>query len=152
VVARATLFVSAAAVTPLVVPWSVVVEVPVVEPIVMFVVEPAAPFVPMFTVLVEPEMVAPVPTLIVPAAVELPSVWLALEKVMLPETVWVLPRLMYCWVPALMRANRPEVVVQMSPLTGVVGAAPCGRLRPAPPAAEATVLTLPVNVLPASGA
>jgi hypothetical protein len=163
VVARATLFVSAAAVTPLVVPWSVVVEVPVVEPIVMFVVEPATPLVPMLTALVvavrvapdarlrvdaavvfpievveapstgptvmlvvEPETpfvpmltafvvavsVAPVPTLMVEAAVELPRVWLALEKVMLPETVWVLPRLISCCVPALMRAKTPLVVVR----------------------------------------
>jgi hypothetical protein len=72
VVARATLFVSAAAVTPLVVPWSVVVEVPVVEPIVMFVVEPATPPVPMFRVFVEPEIVAPEARPIVPVAVELP--------------------------------------------------------------------------------
>jgi hypothetical protein len=52
-----------------------------------------------------------------------------------------------------MRVKTPEVVVQKSPLTRLeVGATPFGRLRPAPPAAEATVLTLPVNVLPASGA
>jgi hypothetical protein len=42
----------------------------------------------------------------------------AFEKVLLD------PSGANCWVPALMRANRPEVVVQMSPLTGVVGATP----------------------------
>jgi hypothetical protein len=72
VVANATLFVSAAAVTPLVVPWSVVVEVPVVEPIVMFVVEPAAPLVPMLTVLPSPVVVAPAARLRADAAVVSP--------------------------------------------------------------------------------
>jgi hypothetical protein len=81
VVARATLFVSAAAVTPLVVPWSVVVEVPVVEPIVMFVVEPATPAVPMFTALVVAVRVAPVARLRVDAAVVLP-----IEVVEAPRT------------------------------------------------------------------
>jgi hypothetical protein len=143
VVARATLFVSTAAVMPLVVPWSVVVEVPVVEPIVMFVVEPATPDVPRLTALVAPLMVAPVPTLIVPAAVELPRVWLALEKVFEPEMVCVPPKSTYCWVEPFWRMNRPPVVVQMSPLTGVVGAVPWGTLKPALAVVEAMVPTLP---------
>jgi hypothetical protein len=63
VVARATLLVSTAAVMPLVVPWSMVVEVPVVEPIVTFVVEPATPEVPMLTAFVVAVRVAPVPKL-----------------------------------------------------------------------------------------
>ena len=93
-------------------------------------------------------MVAPVPMPIVPAAVELPRVCVALEKVIAPDTVWVLAKLMYCWVPPLMRANRPEVVVHRSPLTGVVGAAPWAMFRPAVEVVEATVPTRPVNVAP----
>ena len=162
-------------VMPFVMPWSVVVEVPVVEPIVMFVVEPATPAVPMltalvvavrvapvarlrvdaavvlpievveaprtgpivvsvvepttppvatFTVLVEAEMVAPEATLIVPVAVELPNVEVALEKVLFPLMVCELSKSTYCLLVPFWRMNRPEVVVQMSPLTGDVGATP----------------------------
>jgi hypothetical protein len=202
VVARTTLFVSAAAVTPLVVPWSVVVEpvvppmvtvvvlpaappvamatalfvavmvapvarlsvdaavVPPIEvveapstgPMIVVVVEPTTPPVPMFTALVEPEIVAPEATLIVPAAVELPKVRLALENVFAPPMVCVPAESTYCWVVPFWRMNRPEVVVQMSPLTGVVGATPCGRFRPAVVVVGATVVTKPVKVLPARGA
>jgi hypothetical protein len=80
VVASRVVLLPAVCVTPLVLPLSVVVEVPVVEPMAMLVVEPATPFVPMLTVLVEALIVAPVPTLIVPVAVELPRVWLGLAK------------------------------------------------------------------------
>jgi hypothetical protein len=82
-VAKAVLFVSAAAVTPLVVPWSVVVE-PVVLPMVTVVVLPAAPPVAMATALVEPETVAPVKRLKVDAAVPLPSVMLLMAPVIGP--------------------------------------------------------------------
>jgi hypothetical protein len=71
-VASATLFVSAAGVTPLVVPWSVVVEVLVVEPMAMFVAEPMTPFVAILTVLLDPDAVAPVPRLYVAAVVAVP--------------------------------------------------------------------------------
>jgi hypothetical protein len=51
--------VSTAGVTPLVVPWSVVVDVPVVEPMAIVVVAPARAPVAMFTVLMFPVVVAP---------------------------------------------------------------------------------------------
>ena len=51
----------------------------------------------------------------------------------------------------LMRAKRPVVVVQTSPFVGVVGAAPCGRVRPAVVVLEANVFTFPVRVPPARG-
>jgi hypothetical protein len=194
VVARAVELVSAAAVMPFVMPWSVVVEVPVVEPMAIFVVEPASPFVPMltalvvavrvapvarlsvdvavvlpievveaprtgpivvrvvepttplvatFTVLVEPLIVAPEATPIVPVAVELPNTELALEKVLFPLMVCEVSKSTYCLVTPFWRMNRPEVVVQMSPLTGVVGAAPWAMLKPALAVVEAMVLTLP---------
>ena len=44
---------------PDVLPFNVVVLVPVVEPIAILVVEPAAPLVPRLTVLVSPDIVAP---------------------------------------------------------------------------------------------
>ena len=47
-----------------------VVEVPVAEPIIMLVVEPATPFVPMLTALVTVFSVAPVEILVVCADVE----------------------------------------------------------------------------------
>ena len=75
------LLVSTASVMPFVMPWSVVVEVPVVEPIVMFVVEPATPDVPMLTALVVAVRVAPVARLRVDAAVVLP-----IEVVEAPRT------------------------------------------------------------------
>jgi hypothetical protein len=175
VVARAVELVSAAAVMPFVIPWSVVVEVPVVEPMVIFVVEPTTPpvatftalvvavrvapvarlrvdaavvlpievveaprtgptvmlvvepetpAVPMLTVLVEAEMVAPEATLIVLVAVELPMVCVGLEKTLFPLMVCVPSKSTYCLVVPFWRMNRPEVVVQMSPFTGVVGATP----------------------------
>jgi hypothetical protein len=68
-------------VTPFVMPWSVVVEVPVVEPMAMFVVEPATPAVPMLTVLVVAVRVAPVARLSVDAAVVPP-----IEVVEAPRT------------------------------------------------------------------
>jgi hypothetical protein len=162
VVASSVLLVSTTSVTPLVVPWSVVVEVPVVEPMAMFVVEPATPAVPMLTALVvavrvapvarlrvdaavvlpievveapstgpivvfvvEPETppvpkltvlvealtVAPEPRLIVPVAVEVPMVWVALENVFEPLMVCVPSMSTYWRVEPLMRANRPLVVV-----------------------------------------
>ena len=43
----------------------------------------------------------------------------------------------------MMRARRPEVVVQMSPLTGLAGAVPCGTLKPAEAVTEGMVLILP---------
>jgi hypothetical protein len=135
-----------------VVPPIEVVEAPRTGPRIVVVVEPETPPVPMFRVLVEALMVAPEATLIVPVAVELPRVCEAFEKVMLPDTVWVSLRVISCLVEALMRAKTAPVVVQMSPLTGEVGATPCGRLRPAVPVAEASVVTSPVNVAPASGA
>ena len=49
----------------------------------------------------------------------------------------------YCWVALLMRPNRPVVVVQMSPFTGLVGAVPCGIFNPAFDVVVAIVLTLP---------
>src|SRR5262245_13662361 len=54
-------------------------------------------------------------------------------------------------VTPLTRTNSPVVVVHISPLTGEVGAVPCGRLRPAVPVALATVFSLPVMVPPALG-
>jgi len=135
-----------------VVPPIVVVEAPSTGPRVVVVVEPETPPVPMFRVLVEALMVAPEATLIVPVAVELPRVWLAFEKVMLPETVWVSLSVISCLVAALIRAKTAPVVVQMSPLTGAVGAAPCGTFSPAVAVVEATVVTSPVNVAPASRA
>ncbi len=130
-------------VTPFVMPWSVVVEVPVVEPIVMFVVEPATPDVPRLTALVAPLMVAPEAMLVVPAAVELPKVLFAFEKVFEPPTVCVPPKSMYCWVEPFWRMNRPPVVVQMSPLTGLVGAVPWAMLKPALAVVLAIVPTFP---------
>jgi hypothetical protein len=73
-------------------PLIVMAFVPVVVPMAILVVEPETPFVPMLIAFVVAVRVAPVPTLMVDAAVEFPSVWLALEKVMLPDTVWVLPK------------------------------------------------------------
>ena len=42
------------------------------------------------------------------------------------------------------------MVVQISPLTGEVGATPCGRVRPAVEVVEAGVITSPVKVAPES--
>ena len=50
----------------------------------MFVVEPDKPAVPMFIALVTPVVVAPVPKPYVEAAVELPTVTVAFENVVLP--------------------------------------------------------------------
>jgi hypothetical protein len=61
VVAKAVELFVAARVTPLVVPFSVVVLVPFAAPIVTLVVEPATPFVPISIVLVRPVAVAPDP-------------------------------------------------------------------------------------------
>jgi hypothetical protein len=68
-------------VMPFVMPWSVVVEVPVVEPMAMLVVEPATPAVPMFTALVVAVSVAPVARFSVDAAVVFP-----IEVVEAPST------------------------------------------------------------------
>lgn len=62
------------AVVRLTVPLSATVLVPAVEPMVIAVVEPDAPFMPMLTVLVLPDAVTPVATLVVCDAVEEPSV------------------------------------------------------------------------------
>ena len=56
----------------------------------MFVVDPDAPLVPMFTVLVDPLTVAPLPTLYVAAAVEDPKVALVPDAVNVPDAVSVL--------------------------------------------------------------
>jgi hypothetical protein len=55
-----------------------------------------------------------------------------------------------CCVAPLIRAKKPVVVVQISPLTGVVGAVPCGTFKPAlvvEVAITVTLLDAPVNVL-----
>jgi hypothetical protein len=44
------------------------------------------------------------------------------------------------------RTKRPELVVQRSPLLGLVGAAPCGRLIPAPAAADPCVCSSALTV------
>jgi hypothetical protein len=115
----ARLRVDAAVVAPI-----VVVEAPSTGPIMVVVVEPTTPPVPMLTALVDALMVAPEAKLIVPVAVELPRVWLALEKVLFPLMVCEVSKSTYCLVVPFWRMNRPVVVVQMSPLTGDVGAAP----------------------------
>lgn len=53
-------------------------------------------------------------------------------------------------VAPAMRTNNPDAVVHRSPLTGAVGAAPCGRFSPAVPVADATVVNSPVIVHAAS--
>lgn len=55
-----------------------------------------------------------------------------------------------CCVAPLICAKNPVVVVQTSPLAGVVGAVPCGMFKPAPVVAVAITVTLleaPVKVL-----
>lgn len=54
-------------------------------------VEPDTPAVPMFTVLVTPLVVAPVPRPRVEAAAELPTVTLVAEKVVVFWNVWATP-------------------------------------------------------------
>jgi acetamidase/formamidase len=84
----------------------------------------------------------------VPVVVMVPPVRgaLAVMEVMLPLPVPNGPN-----VDPLIWAKKPEVVVQISPFAGVVGAAPCGRLRPAVVVLEANVFTFPVRVPPARG-
>jgi hypothetical protein len=79
-----------------VVPPIEVVEAPSTGPMVVRVVEPATPFVPMLTVLVEALMVAPEARLIVPVPVELPRVSEEAEKVFVPLMVCVPAKSTYC--------------------------------------------------------
>lgn len=67
-----------------------VTDVPLVDPIVTFVVDPLTPAVPILTVLVLPEIVAPVPKPYVDVAVDEPTVTVAAENVVVPENVCVL--------------------------------------------------------------
>jgi hypothetical protein len=84
----------AVAVGTVTVPRKVVVLVPAAEPMIIVCVDPGAPLIPMFTLLVTPLGIAPDPTLMVDAAVELPKVrvvpekvFVAPEKTLLPEIV-----------------------------------------------------------------
>ena len=152
VVAICVVFVSTAGVVAVTVPRSVVLLIPpLFVPMVMLVVEPATPPVPMLTVLVEPLIVAPVASPVVPDAVPVPKLFTEAANVFAPVNVLLFASVgMVCVIP-LSRTNKLEAVVHRSPLTGDVGAVPCGRLSPAPPVAEATVFSLPVSVPPASG-
>jgi hypothetical protein len=62
----------------------VVVEVPVVEPTRILVIEPARPPVPRFRALVTPEVVRPLATLVVDADADTPKIFVAPPKVFWP--------------------------------------------------------------------
>src|SRR5205823_4055263 len=89
---------------------------------------------------VEPEADPPPPLLKVSALATLPAWPLMLPS--LKTTVLIAP---------LICQKAPAVVLHRSPLTGAVGAVPCGTLIPAPADAEAAISSLPVRVPPPSG-
>jgi hypothetical protein len=68
---------------------ALVVELDTADPMLMVVVDPETPAVPMLTVLVLPEPVAPVPKPYVAVLVEEPTVTVDAENVVVPENVCV---------------------------------------------------------------
>ena len=92
-------------------PFSVVVDVPAVEPIAMLVVEPAAPDAPMLIVLVEPDAVTPLLTFTVCDTVERPSVIVPVV-VVLPIVVVTPPPPLKLTLPVAVTAP-PIVVVEL---------------------------------------